>query len=130
MAQDREVKTIGEHGGDWKSEGHQGDNVTLRWGLTCVDISAMLKNMATYPEYVHAAMCQAQYERMEDGEWFASIPGFDGLWASGPSIEEARAQLLEALAGWIPVHAGIGQNRIPDVGGVSLYDLPKKVEQD
>ena len=86
--------------------------------------------MATYLQYVKAAMCRAQYEQMEDGEWFASIPGFDGLWAAGPSIEEARERLIETLDGWISVHALRGENRLPDVDGVSLYDLPKKVEQD
>lgn len=84
--------------------------------------------MATYPEYIQAAMRRAQYERMEDGEWFASIPGFDGLWADGPSVEEARERLIETLYEWIPVHVEIGKNRLPDVDGVSLYDLPKRVE--
>ncbi len=89
----------------------------------------MFASMATYPEYVRAAMRRAQYEQMEDREWFASIPGFDGLWAAGPSIEEARERLIETLDGWISVHVWRGENRLPDVDGVSLYDLPKKVEQ-
>ena len=86
--------------------------------------------MATYFQYMRAAMHRAQYERMEDGEWFASIPGFDGLWATGSSIEEARERLIETLDGWIPVHAWVGKNKLPDIDGVSLYDLPKRVEQD
>ena len=90
----------------------------------------MFTNMATYLEYIQAAMRRAQYEQMEDGKWFASIPGFDGLWAVGPSVEEARQQLIETFDGWITVHLMIGKNRAPDVDGVSLYDLPKRVEQD
>jgi predicted RNase H-like HicB family nuclease len=84
--------------------------------------------MATYPEYIKAALRRAQYERMEDGDYFASIPGFDGLWASGPSVEEARDQLLETLYEWIPVHAGIGKNPLPVIEGINLYELPKRVE--
>jgi predicted RNase H-like HicB family nuclease len=84
--------------------------------------------MATYPEYTKAAMNRAQYEQMEDGEWFASIPGFDGLWATGSSVEEAREQLMGTLDGWISVHAWRGKNRLPDIDGVSLYDLPRAVE--
>jgi predicted RNase H-like HicB family nuclease len=84
--------------------------------------------MATYLEYIQAAMHRAQYDQMEDGEWFASIPGFAGLWAAGPSEEEARQQLVETLDGWITVHVRIGKNRLPDVDGVSLYRLPKRVE--
>ena len=90
----------------------------------------MLTNMATYLEYIKAAMLRAQYEQMEDGEWFASIPGFDGLWAAGSSVEEARQHLIDAFDGWITVHVMRGKNRAPDVGGVSLYDLPKKIDQD
>jgi predicted RNase H-like HicB family nuclease len=86
--------------------------------------------MATYPEYIRAALCQAHYEPMEEGGWFASIPGFDGLWATGPSIEEAREQLVETLHGWLQVHTWIGKNQVPDVGGVSLYDTPRRVEHD
>lgn len=86
--------------------------------------------MATYLEYMQAAMRRAQYEQMEDSEWFASIPGFDGLWADGVSREEAQQRLYETLDGWIYVHVMRGKNRPPDVDGVSLSDLPKRVEQD
>ena len=71
--------------------------------------------MATYFQYVKAAMHRAQYEQTEDKEWFASIPGFDGLWATGSSIEEAREQLVETLDEWIPVHAWVGKNKLPDI---------------
>jgi predicted RNase H-like HicB family nuclease len=82
------------------------------------------------PEYLQAALRKAHYEQTEEGEWFASIPGFDGLWAVGPSVEEAREQLLETLLDWIQIHVSIGKNRLPDVDGMNLYDLPKTVEHD
>jgi hypothetical protein len=50
--------------------------------------------------------------------------------ASSPSIEEAREQLIETLDGWIPVHVFKGQNRLPDIDGVSLYDVPTSAEHD
>ncbi|HEV8717028.1 MAG TPA: hypothetical protein VGX03_29935 [Candidatus Binatia bacterium] len=75
--------------------------------------------MATYPEYIKAALRRAHYEQMEKGEWFASIPGFEGLWASGPLIEETRERLSETRYEWIPVHARIGKNRLPDVDGMA-----------
>ncbi|HEV8713507.1 MAG TPA: type II toxin-antitoxin system HicB family antitoxin [Candidatus Binatia bacterium] len=86
--------------------------------------------MATYLEYIKTAMRHAQYEQMEDGRWFASIPGFDGLWADGSSREEAQQQLSEALDGWIYVHALRGQNRPPVIGGADLLELPKRIEHD
>ena len=84
--------------------------------------------MATLTEYLDAAMREASYEKMEDGAWFVSIPQFDGLWATGATIEEARNDLWEALPGWIEVHTKVG-NRLPDVNGVFLSDDLKKVAE-
>ena len=74
-------------------------------------------------------MHRASYEKIEDGTWFASIPGFVGLWASGSTVEDARRDLLEALDGWIEVCVKTGQ-RLPDIDTVSLHDGLKKVAQD
>lgn len=73
-------------------------------------------------------MRSATYERMESGRWFASIPGFPGLWADGASIEDAREDLYSALDEWIAVHALIGQNQLPVIDGVNLFEPPKKME--
>jgi predicted RNase H-like HicB family nuclease len=85
--------------------------------------------MATYLHFLEAAMNNAHYEKMEDGNWFASIPGFSGLWATGPTVEATRKDLYEALDGWIEVMAKTG-NRVPAVNGVSLYDDLQKVADD
>ena len=70
--------------------------------------------MVTFLEYLHAAMRLANYERLdESGEWFACIPGFEGLWATGPTIEEAREELWKALDGWLYVSAFISQLPLP-----------------
>ncbi len=75
--------------------------------------------MATYREYLQVAMCRAKFEQMDSGEWFASIPGFDGLWVTGSMGEEARKELLEALEGWITVHTRDGKNPLPEIDGTS-----------
>ena len=85
--------------------------------------------MATYLQFLEAAMNNAVYEKTEEGDWFASIPGFSGLWATGPTIEATRKDLLEALDGWIEVTVKTG-NRVPPIGGVSLYDDLRKVVED
>ena len=85
--------------------------------------------MATFLQFLEAAMDRAQYEKTEEGEWFASIPGFAGLWATGPTIEATRKDLLGALDGWIEVTIKTG-NRVPDIGAVSLYDNLLKVADD
>jgi predicted RNase H-like HicB family nuclease len=85
--------------------------------------------MATILQYIQAAMEHAHYEKMEDGEWFASIPGFAGLWASGRSVETARKELLSALDGWIEISTKTG-HRLPDLDGLSLYDDLTKVAEN
>lgn len=73
--------------------------------------------MATCLEYAKAAMNRAHYEEIEDGTWYASIPGFDGLWAVGSSQEDVREQLYETLDGWIDVHVTRGHNQPPTLDG-------------
>ena len=48
-------------------------------------------------EYIHAALKRGEYKKLEDQSWFAEIPGFEGVWANGGTIEECRAELLEVL---------------------------------
>ena len=40
-------------------------------------------------------------QRLEDGTWFAEIPGFKGVWANGDSIEECRKELIDVLEEWL-----------------------------
>lgn len=54
-----------------------------------------------FAEYLQAAMSHAQYERIEDGSYFGSIPGFQGVWANGKTEEAVRQELLEVLEEWI-----------------------------
>jgi predicted RNase H-like HicB family nuclease len=85
--------------------------------------------MVTYRQFIETAIDHAEYEKMESGEWFGSIPGLVGLWAAGISVEAARKDLLEALVGWIEVTVKAG-SRVPAVSGISLYDDLQKVAND
>jgi predicted RNase H-like HicB family nuclease len=84
--------------------------------------------MATYLEYLNAALKRANYEKMDDGRYFASIPGFDGLWVVGGTLDKAAQELYTALDGWIDVHVKIGQERPPVIGDLDLFAPPKLVE--
>jgi predicted RNase H-like HicB family nuclease len=54
------------------------------------------------PAYVHAAVQNAVYEELpEDEGIFASIPGFDGVWASAETEEACKAELESVLEGWL-----------------------------
>jgi len=52
-------------------------------------------------EYISAALKMAEYKRLEDGSWFAEIPGFDGVWANGETVEICRSELSEVLEEWL-----------------------------
>jgi predicted RNase H-like HicB family nuclease len=55
-------------------------------------------------EYIRLAMEQAQYEIIEDDKtYFGEIPGFDGLWANGRTLEECRKELQETLEDWLVI---------------------------
>lgn len=70
--------------------------------------------------YLDTAMGRARYELMEDDEgWFATIPGFPGLYGSGETVEEARRDLRGALEGWI-ILALQDHDRLPVLDGLDL----------
>ena len=84
--------------------------------------------MATILEYMNAAMRHAEYERLESAEWYAHIPGFEGLWATGATVEDARTELYSALDGWLYVNAFKGKGTAPEFEGLTIYSPPPKVE--
>lgn len=52
-------------------------------------------------EYIQKAIENAEYKKLEDGSWFAEIPGFEGVWANSKSVEECRKELMEVLEEWL-----------------------------
>jgi predicted RNase H-like HicB family nuclease len=52
-------------------------------------------------EYIQGALEDAEYKRLENGTWFAEIPGFKGVWANGKTVEECRKELVEVLEEWL-----------------------------
>jgi len=52
-------------------------------------------------EYIQGALGNAEYKRLENGTWFAEIPGFKGVWANGRTVEECRKELVEVLEEWL-----------------------------
>ncbi|MGH2484923.1 MAG: type II toxin-antitoxin system HicB family antitoxin [Ktedonobacterales bacterium] len=54
-----------------------------------------------FARYLHSAMRHATYETLDDGTYYGSIPGFQGVWANASTLEECRDELEEVLEGWI-----------------------------
>ena len=70
-------------------------------------------------EYTQKALEKAQYKKLDDGTWFAEIPGFEGVWANANTVEECRAELLEVLEEWLILKLR-DNDPIPEIEGVSL----------
>ena len=55
-----------------------------------------------FREYLAAAMKRAKYEILsDDGTFYREIPGFQGVLANAPDLEECRNTLEEVLEEWL-----------------------------
>lgn len=68
-------------------------------------------------EYCQKAIERAEYKKLDDGSWFAEIPGFQGVWADGDTVERCRNELFTVLEEWLLLKVRDG-DIIPDVDGV------------
>ena len=65
-------------------------------------------------------MEHATYERLpEDGLFFGAIDGFDGLYATGVTLDECRMELAEVLEEWILLGISL-HHPLPAVDGLQL----------
>jgi predicted RNase H-like HicB family nuclease len=60
-------------------------------------------------EYIDKAMHRATYEQTDRGTFFGAIPGFEGLWANGKTLEECRDDLEETLEEWLILGLATGR---------------------
>jgi len=77
-------------------------------------------------EYIAAALARATYEIIKDTEpYYGEIPGLQGVWASGKTLEECRRNLAETVEDWVLLSIAKGLP-IPTLGKASIR-VPKKV---
>jgi hypothetical protein len=71
-------------------------------------------------DYLNAAMHHAKYEFLPgDKLYYGEIPGFEGVNASSPNLEDCREELFSTLEDWILL--SIYKNLpLPVVGELSL----------
>ncbi|MGH2584332.1 MAG: type II toxin-antitoxin system HicB family antitoxin [Dehalococcoidia bacterium] len=72
-----------------------------------------------FADYVHAAMHRATYELLEDGTFFGSIPGFQGVWSNADTLEVCRDELAEVLEDWILLGIWL-HHELPVIDGLDL----------
>jgi predicted RNase H-like HicB family nuclease len=73
-------------------------------------------------DYIAKAVEKAEYEKMENGRFFATIPGFKGLWAEGKTVEGARRELISTLEDWVLLAFRFGDD-VPVVRGIDLNKI-------
>jgi len=69
--------------------------------------------------YIQGALENAEYKKLDDGTWFAEIPGFDGVWANGKTVEECRKELIEVLEEWLLLKIR-DKDPIPEIKGIEI----------
>jgi predicted RNase H-like HicB family nuclease len=70
-------------------------------------------------EYIQKALEKALYKVLDDGTWFAEIPGFQGVWANASTVEECRQELVEVLEEWLVLKIR-DRDPIPEIEGVRI----------
>ena len=76
-------------------------------------------------EYIEAALEKATYEIIEDEEpYYGEVPGLDGVWATGKTLEECRRSLAEVIDGWVIVRLRKGLP-IPSIGEYRIEELKR-----
>ncbi len=70
-------------------------------------------------DYIELAIEGAEYKKLEDGSWFAEIPGFQGVWANGKNVEACRRELIEVLEEWIVLKIR-DREPVPVIKGVDV----------
>jgi predicted RNase H-like HicB family nuclease len=91
--------------------------------------AALLYTRSMLTEYIEAAMRHAQYETMEDGRIFGTVPPCPGAWADGDTVEACRAELKEVVESWIIIGLRHG-HCFEVIDGLDLNPQPVYAEAD
>ncbi len=70
-------------------------------------------------EYIQRALRKAEYKLLDNGTWFAEIPGFEGVWANAQTVEECRIELQEVLEEWLVLKIR-DRDPIPEIEGAEI----------
>lgn len=69
-------------------------------------------------EYIQAAVERANIEQLEDNEgWYGEVPALPGVWTTGNSPDEVRADLPNVITGWLKIRSERGLP-IPTINGI------------
>jgi predicted RNase H-like HicB family nuclease len=86
--------------------------------------------VAMLTDYIREAMRLAHYELMENGRFFATIPGLKGLWAEDATLEGCREELQSTLEDWVMLKVRFGDKDFPVLNGIDLNPKPEYAQAD
>lgn len=98
------------------------ENERVREGLSDIDQLSKLP-MQLIEKYSELAVRHATLQRYSDGEWFAKIPGFTGVWAKERSIERTLEVLKEVVQDWTLLKIEHKDHDLPVVEEIDLNVL-------
>ena len=74
-------------------------------------------------EYIQKALDLAHYDLIDDEDpFYGEVPGLQGVWATGKSLEGCRQELSRAIEDWVLFSVAKGLP-IPALDGVGI-ELP------
>jgi predicted RNase H-like HicB family nuclease len=77
-------------------------------------------------QYIQAALDVAHYEMIQDAEpFYAEVPGLDGVWATGKTLEECRKNLSDSIEDWLLFSIAKGLP-IPPLEGITIK-VPEEI---
>ncbi|MEE9154299.1 MAG: type II toxin-antitoxin system HicB family antitoxin [candidate division NC10 bacterium] len=77
----------------------------------------------TLSRYEKAALEAARFERLDDGSWYAQIPGFTGVWPNSDTQDTCRGELREVLKEWLALTLRDGDDDILVLAGIDLRSI-------
>jgi len=73
--------------------------------------------------YIEKALSHARYEIIEDrNPYYGEVPELAGVWATGPTLEECRKNLIDVIDGWIVIRLKRGLP-IPPIDNCTIDDV-------
>ena len=81
-------------------------------------------------EYISAAMHEATYELLPDGEgYYGEIASLPGVCAAGATLKLCREELRQTLEGWIVLGLRLGHT-LPVLAGMFVACVAAKSESN
>jgi predicted RNase H-like HicB family nuclease len=74
-------------------------------------------------EYLERAMAQAEYDKLEDGNFSGRIASCKGVVAFGTTLRECEEELRSTLEDWLLVGLKLGHS-LPVIDGIDLNKEP------